>query len=163
MDEIYNHYSFLWIALGLTIVAGLVLLTNKPKFRDYLSFSVIAAGLFVSWLILHPHQTALMKDARSVQAVIGGGTPVLLEFQSPYCIDCTAEKPIVDGLENDLGPKLHVIRINIQDQIGHELAPVYNFEYTPTYIFFDVNGNEVWRSIGEIDPQKVRDSINQQP
>jgi len=163
MDEIYNHYSFLWIALGLTIVAGLVLLTNKPKFKDYLSFSVIAAGLFVSWLILHPHQTALMKDARSVQAMIGSGTPVLLEFQSPYCIDCTAEKPIVDGLENNLGPKLHVIRINIQDQIGHELAPVYNFEYTPTYIFFDVNGNEVWRSIGEIDPQKVRDSVKQQP
>ena len=163
MDEIYNHYSFLWIALGLTIVAGLVLLTNKPKFKDYLSFSVIAAGLFVSWLILHPHQTALMKDARSVQAMIGSGTPVLLEFQSPYCIDCTAEKPIVDGLENNLGPKLHVIRINIQDQIGHELAPVYNFEYTPTYIFFDVNGNEVWRSIGEIDPQKERDSVKQQP
>ena len=161
MDQIYNHYSFLWIALGLTIAAGLVLLTNKPKFRDYLSFGVIVAGLFVAWIILHPHQSALLSDGKAVQAMIGHGTPVLLEFQSPYCIDCTVERPIVDGLENELGQKLHVIRINIQDQIGHELAPVYDFEYTPTFIFFDSKGNELWRSIGEINAQKVRDSVNQ--
>jgi thiol-disulfide isomerase/thioredoxin len=163
MDEIYNYYSFIWIALGLTIVAGLVLLTNKPKFRDYLSFSVIVAGLLVSWWVLHPHQTQLMQDAKAVQAMIGDGTPVLLEFQSPYCIDCTVERPIVDGLEGELGQKLYVIRINIQGQIGRELAPVYNFQYTPTFIFFDGHGNELWRSIGEIDPQHVRDSVNLKP
>jgi len=65
----------------------------------------------------------------------------------------------VDGLENELGDKLHIIRIDIQQQVGRELAPVYGFEYTPTYIFFDAKGNELWRSIGEIDPQKVRDSV----
>ncbi len=84
MEELYNHYSFLWIAAGLTIVAGLVLLTNRPRLRDFLSFGVIVAGLGVAWLILHPHQTLLMNDARSVQTMIGAGTPVLLEFQSPY-------------------------------------------------------------------------------
>ncbi len=40
-----------------------------------------------------------------------------------------------------------------------ELAPVYSFEFTPTFIFFDAQGNEVWRAIGNFDPQKVRDSI----
>jgi thiol-disulfide isomerase/thioredoxin len=159
MDEIYNHYSFLWVALALTIVAGLVLLTNKPKLKDFISFGVIVAGLFVSWLILHPQQTALMNDAKAVQAMIGDGIPVLLEFQSPYCIDCSVEKPIVDGLENELGQKLHIIRINVQDQIGRELGPVYQFEYTPTFIFFDAKGNELWRTVGEIDPQRVRDSV----
>ncbi len=84
MEELYNHYSFLWIAIGLTIVAGLVLLTNKPRLRDFISFGVIVAGLATAWLILHPHQTPLLRDAQSVQAMIGAGTPVLLEFQSPY-------------------------------------------------------------------------------
>ena len=84
MDELYNHYSFVWIALGLTIVAGLVLLTNKPRLRDFISFGVIIAGLLVAWLILHPQQTALMSDAKAVQSMIGVGKPVLLEFQSPY-------------------------------------------------------------------------------
>jgi hypothetical protein len=84
MAELYNHYSFLWMAVGLTIVAGLVLLTNKPRVRDFVSFGVIVAGLGAAWLILHPHQTPLMNDAQSVKAMIGTGTPVLLEFQSPY-------------------------------------------------------------------------------
>ncbi len=84
MEQLYNHYSFLWIALGLTIVAGLVLLTHKPRLRDFVAFSVIVAGLLVAWLVLHPRQTPLMGDAKSVQAMIGAGKPVLLEFQSPY-------------------------------------------------------------------------------
>ena len=58
-----------------------------------------------------------------------------------------------------MGDKLHIIRLNIQENVGRELADVYGFEYTPTYIFFDAKGNELWRSIGEIDPQKVADSV----
>ncbi|MBI3737439.1 MAG: hypothetical protein HY258_00130, partial [Chloroflexi bacterium] len=51
----------------------------------------------------------------------------------------------MDGLEQELGDKLEIIHINIQEQVGRELAPVYDFEYTPTYIFFDAQGHEVWR------------------
>lgn len=84
MEELYNHYSFLWIAVGLTLVAGLVLLTNRPSLREFASFGVIVVGLLVAWFVLHPHQTPLISDAKAVQASIGAGTPVLLEFQSPY-------------------------------------------------------------------------------
>ncbi len=65
----------------------------------------------------------------------------------------------MDGLENELSDKLLIIRLDIQQPVGRELAAVYGFEYTPTYIFFDGKGKELWRSIGEIDPQKVQDSI----
>ena len=61
-----------------------------------------------------------------------------------------------------MGTRLHILRLNIQDKVGRELAPVYDFEYTPTYIFFDANGKELWRSVGEIDVQRVRDSMPQQ-
>ncbi len=67
----------------------------------------------------------------------------------------------MDGLESSLGPRLHILRINIQDPVGRELAPVYNFEYTPIYIFFDGKGNELWRTIGELDPQRVQASLAQ--
>ena len=40
-----------------------------------------------------------------------------------------------------------------------ELAPVYDFEFTPTFIYFDAQGNELWRMVGEFDPQRVRDSL----
>jgi thioredoxin-related protein len=65
----------------------------------------------------------------------------------------------VDGLEAELGSKVHIVRVNVQDLVGRQLAPVYDFEYTPTYIFFDAQGRELWRTIGEIDPQRVRDSV----
>ena len=68
----------------------------------------------------------------------------------------------MDGLENEMGQKLQILRINIQDKVGRELGPVYNFEYTPTYIYFDARGNELWRTVGEVDPKRVRDSVNHQ-
>jgi thioredoxin-related protein len=43
--------------------------------------------------------------------------------------------------------------------VGRELGLVYGFEFTPTFIFFDAQGNEVWRMVGQFDPQKVRDAL----
>ncbi len=68
----------------------------------------------------------------------------------------------MDGLEAELGTRLRIVRVNVQDPVGRELAPVYNFEYTPTFIFFDAQGHELWRAIGEIDPAKVRASLVEQ-
>lgn len=65
----------------------------------------------------------------------------------------------MDELELEVGKELHVIRLNIQESIGMELAPVYGFEFTPTFIYFDAQGNELWRMVGEFDPQRVRDTL----
>lgn len=84
MATLFNQYSFVFIIAGFAFVAGLILLTNRPRWNDYLAFGVIVAGLIAAWAILHPRQTMLMDDAKEVQAMIGAGEPVLLEFQSPY-------------------------------------------------------------------------------
>ncbi len=84
MATLFTQYSYVFIAFGFAIIAGLILLTNKPKWNDYLAFAVIVGGLFAAWVALHPRQTLLMDDAKEVQAMIGAGKPVLLEFQSPY-------------------------------------------------------------------------------
>ena len=68
-------------------------------------------------------------------------------------------KPVVDRLENELGDKLEVIRINIQEPVGRELAGNYEFQYTPTFIYFDETGSEIWREVGGLDVQHVRDSL----
>jgi hypothetical protein len=84
MITLFTQYSYVFIAFGLAFIAGLILLTNKPKWNDYLAFAVIVGGLVLAWVTLHPRQTLLMDDAKEVQAMIGAGKPVLLEFQSPY-------------------------------------------------------------------------------
>lgn len=68
-------------------------------------------------------------------------------------------KPIVDGIEKKYQGRLVVIRLDIQSETGQTLAPLYGFQYTPTFIFFDAMGTELWRSIGQLDSAKVGESI----
>ena len=82
--EIFNQYSAVWIAALLVAVAGVFLLRRNPKWPQFLTFGVMVLGLVAAWIFLHPRQTAQANDAAQVQASIGQGTPVLLEFQSPY-------------------------------------------------------------------------------
>lgn len=84
MSRIINQYSALWIAITLIAIIGLILLRRGFKWTDVLALGVVAAGLLVAWTLLHPRQTPLMQDSKQVQEMIGAGTPVLLEFQSPY-------------------------------------------------------------------------------
>lgn len=65
----------------------------------------------------------------------------------------------MDELELELGDDIHFIQLNIQEEIGMELAPVYGFEATPTFIYFDSEGNELWRMVGDFDPQRVRNTL----
>jgi len=65
----------------------------------------------------------------------------------------------VDELENELGNEILFIRLNIQEPVGRELAPVYDFEFTPTFIYFDADGEELWREVGSLDTERVRKSV----
>ena len=84
MGSLFPEYSFPALSAAIIAIAGVVLLTRKPKWRDFIAFGVIVAGLLAAWVIMHPRQTPLMDEAKMVQEMIGTGKPVLLEFQSPY-------------------------------------------------------------------------------
>lgn len=159
MTQVFNQYSAVFIAAAVLLIAIIIVLSRKPRWQDTLALGVIVTGLAAAWIVLHPVQTPLMESAKRVQEMIGQGKPVLLEFQSPYCIGCTAIKPVVDRLEQELDGQLLVIRLNIQEPVGRELGNAYKFQYTPTFIFFDAQGNELWRQVGGLDEQRVRDSI----
>jgi thioredoxin-related protein len=68
-------------------------------------------------------------------------------------------RPIVDGLEREYEGRLRVLRLDVQSQVGRELAPLYGFQYTPTFILFDAAGNELWRQIGGLDAERLRQSL----
>ena len=68
-------------------------------------------------------------------------------------------KPIVDGLELQYKSKLTILRVDIQSTTGQTLAPKYGFQFTPTFIFFNAQGKELWRSIGQLDAELVGNSL----
>jgi hypothetical protein len=67
----------------------------------------------------------------------------------------------VDGIESEQGSKLQVIRLNMQDQPGRQLARQYGALVTPTFIYLDAQGVEQWRQVGSIDAERVRASLGQ--
>ncbi len=84
MNQILNQYSSLWISAAIVLITVVIIFRQKPKVSDIVALGVVLVGLGVAWSILHPRQTPLMDNAKMVQEMIGAGTPVLLEFQSPY-------------------------------------------------------------------------------
>ncbi len=142
------------------VIVGFVLFRNKPRIPEVAAFLGIFIGLTALYFYIRPVQTELVGEAAEVQSMIGQGVPVLLEFQSPYCVACVALKPSIDAIEQEYSGQLIVLRINVQEQVGMQLAPIYQFQYTPTFIYFAADGNEQWRTIGSFDEARLRQELS---
>ncbi len=71
-----------------------------------------------------------------------------------------AAKPIVDRLEIEFKDQLQIVRLDVQDEINGDLMREYGFKFTPTFIFIDGGGEELWRSTGAVDPERVRQTLD---
>jgi type II secretory pathway component PulM len=83
MAEWINQYSLLWIGILVLVGAAALLLRGGAPRRGAVLWVGLALVLVGGWLLLRP-QASPVEDDEAVQAFIGKGTPVLLEFQSPY-------------------------------------------------------------------------------
>jgi thiol-disulfide isomerase/thioredoxin len=156
--SLVNQYSFLWIAaLGLALAAFLFLRRSRGV-ESWISLGALAAGLLLTFLLFSPGPQAVDPNADVAQQ-IGAGTPVLLEFQSPYCLACMAAKPVVDGLEARNAGKLVVLRLNLQEAAGRKLASRFGAVFTPTFVLLDGAGQILWRGVGALDPAEVEQAL----
>lgn len=78
-----NLYSLLLAGLLVLIVAGRYLLRGGVRRGRLAALVLVAVVLLAGWWLLRPVQTP-HEDASALTSQIGAGTPVLLEFQSPY-------------------------------------------------------------------------------
>ena len=81
--RIFNQYSFLVAAVFL--IGLLAVLANRARAKQgaFLALALVAVSILIAWYFLRPTPSVL-ADAAEIQAQIGSGIPVLLEFQSPY-------------------------------------------------------------------------------
>jgi len=70
-----------------------------------------------------------------------------------------AIRPVVDGIEREWQGRLSVIRLDIQEASGRTLSRELGAMYTPTFILFDGQGREVFRSVGRLDPSELRQAL----
>jgi thioredoxin-like negative regulator of GroEL len=64
---------------------------------------------------------------------------------------CVAMKPIVDGIEKDYHGTLRVVRLDARNSQNRELANQIGVQMTPTYVLFDAQSKEVYRSSGALN------------
>lgn len=81
--EYFNQHSFTISAIATWILLAIWLLRDGARSSDLIALGALGAGLVTAYLLFSPGPST-EPDPEQVLAHIGAGTPVLLEFQSPY-------------------------------------------------------------------------------
>jgi thiol-disulfide isomerase/thioredoxin len=90
-------------------------------------------------------QYALAKD-NTVDKARMSGKPSMVEFGAKGCIPCDMMQPILDNIRKKYPDKLNVVFVNVgENQI---LGARYGIQSIPVQLFFDKNGEEVFRHVG---------------
>src|SRR5450759_3074351 len=85
-------------------------------------------------------------------SVIQDIRPVVVDFHALWCSPCKMQSPILKEIATDLGDKIKVIKIDV-DQ-NSEIASRYNVQSVPTLIIFK-NGKLVWRQTGVVSKNQL--------
>lgn len=86
------------------------------------------------------------------------GLPRLLDLGSKGCTACTLLEPVLEELKNTYKGKLQVDFIDVWEH--EEVAMEYGIELIPVQIFFDANGQELYRHQGFISMSEIIEKFN---
>lgn len=80
--------------------------------------------------------------------------PMLVDLGKGTCIPCKKMKPILEELQTEYKGKAIVKIIDLRYE--PQEAKKYEIRLIPTQIFFDAEGNEVYRHEGFMDKQSIK-------
>ena len=101
-------------------------------------------------------QTTNKKE--SFNELIKGNKPVLVDFTATWCGPCKMMKPVLDQLHQQMGDKIRIIKIDIDQSPA--AANAYQVQSVPTLILFQ-NGKIIWRQSGVLPAAQLQKIIEQ--
>lgn len=69
-------------------------------------------------------------------------------------------KPIVNGLEQDFGPSLQVVRLDFEDSANEKLMDALGVRVHPTFVVFNAAGEPGEPIIGQVPEERLRSAID---
>jgi hypothetical protein len=70
-------------------------------------------------------------------------------------------EPIVNGIQEEYKDELVVMKINVQTDVGKEIGMRYGFEFTPSFLLFNADGEILLQTIGLMDTDQIRTALGQ--
>ncbi len=116
----------------------------KPATKKYLIIALLFAAVYAVVVIRNIHEQK-KADNLPDESVVGQGTPVLLELGAHWCPPCRQMTPILNELAAE--QKAFIVAFVDIDE-SKEIAAYYGVQTIPTQIFFDPDGNELFRHVG---------------
>ena len=102
-------------------------------------------------MILEINKTHFDKE------VIESDRKVIIDFWAPWCNPCRMMHPVLDELEKELGDKVIIGKVNIDND--PELATKFGVMSIPTFIVFE-NGNIINSSVGMQSKEQLKKLLN---
>ncbi len=144
MVSFINRYSYLFTSAVVMAVAWAI----GARFGGlWPTVAVATTGLGL--VLVQRRLRGGESDVSSLDAVdqeIQQGRPVLLFVYSDNCGACLAARPIVNRLEQELGDRVDVVRLNVADDVGAQARERFEIRMVPSTILLDEDGVERYRA-----------------
>jgi thioredoxin 1 len=92
------------------------------------------------------------------ESIINESRPVIVDFHALWCSPCKVQSPILKEVATELGDKIRIIKIDIDQNT--EIAGKYSIQSVPTLIIFK-NGRLVWRQSGVVSKSQLKSVLDQ--
>lgn len=93
------------------------------------------------------------------EVVLKSDVPVLVDFWAPWCGPCRMMAPVLDELSVDLGSKVKIVKIDVENPDNQALAMQYEIRSIPDMKFF--KGGQIIREfVGMISKDELREEID---
>lgn len=100
--------------------------------------------------------TEQVTDAQFEESVLKSNTPVLVDFWAEWCGPCKALAPKLEELSDELGEKVRVMKLNIEE--NPQSPAQYQVRGIPTLILFK-DGQQVDAIVGNQSKDAIKEVI----
>lgn len=101
--------------------------------------------------------TETVSDASFEEDVLGSDIPVVVDFWAEWCGPCKQIGPALEEISTELGGKVRIAKINIDD--NPNVPQQYGVRAIPTLMIFK-NGEAASTQVGAQTKSKLLDWIN---